>query len=638
LRDGQVFTVAETGFGSGLNFLATVELWREMATPKATLHYISFEKYPLSKQEIIRANTLWPELKDFANQLVNQYPPVDARGFHRIHLPGQIKLTLVFDDATEAVKQLLPIIHPSPKIKESHYGLSHSGTYQGYVDAWYLDGFAPAKNPEMWTEELFKLMFKVCRKEATLATFTAAGTVRRGLQKAGFEVEKVAGYGRKREMLRATHSLNSASTEVTGAVIPNSPRARNKNQSPSWHIVEGCCPPPKSVAIIGAGLAGAQTAFALANKGMQVTVIDKNQVARGASGNQQGIVYCKLSHTNGALSEFNLLAYLFACRFYQHHKLYESAGHQCGVLQLQDSPEQQQLVAKMFAHSPELVQWVNKHDASALAGIPMDSSGLWFPQSGWFSPGRLCQKLLDQANTKVLEGTRVTSLSRPDDQWILTGEDKHTIGAYDAVVLACAYSAKEFSQCHLLSTKSIRGQISLIAATAQSKKLSTVLCGQGYITPSADFYHCAGATFNLDSDSKELSEDDHNLNLENAKALSNSLQGINHDDVNLGRVGFRCSTPDYLPLIGTLANETEMLKRFARYRQNSKLPIDEFGSYWPGLYANVGHGSKGLTSTPICAEIISDLISGEPLPLSQNLINRLHPARFLIRNLARNRL
>ncbi len=172
------FTIAETGFGTGLNFLATCEEWVKSGTNHGTLHFISVAKHPLNKADLTKALQSWPVLNAYAEPLIEQYPPL-VTGFHRLEFPRlNIKLTLIFDDAISGFAQL-----------------------NASVDAWYLDGFAPSKNPDMWQPALFEQIRRLSHKGTSLATFTSAGLVRRGLENVGFKITKHKGFGRKRERL-----------------------------------------------------------------------------------------------------------------------------------------------------------------------------------------------------------------------------------------------------------------------------------------------------------------------------------------------------------------------------------------------------------------------------------------------------
>lgn len=172
------FIIAETGFGTGLNFLSTWKLWEEKASANNHLHFISIEKYPLNVDDLNQALHYWPTLSHYSQQLLKQYPKKISRYHQCVFGNGQITLSLFIGDIQE---QLINLNTP--------------------IDAWFLDGFSPAKNPDMWTHHLFLKMAQLAKKQTTFATFTSAGSVRRGLQEAGFTVKKQPGFGKKREML-----------------------------------------------------------------------------------------------------------------------------------------------------------------------------------------------------------------------------------------------------------------------------------------------------------------------------------------------------------------------------------------------------------------------------------------------------
>ncbi|MDP1521966.1 MAG: tRNA (5-methylaminomethyl-2-thiouridine)(34)-methyltransferase MnmD [Methylotenera sp.] len=172
------FTIAETGFGTGLNFLCAVKLWLETTPQDAALHFISVEKYPLNLPDITAALTMWPQLQGFSEPLLAQYVQLIS-GVETITLfNNRIRLTILIGDATERLSQV-----------------------ENKIDAWFLDGFAPVKNPDMWQAVLFEEMARLSYPTATFSTFTSAGEVRRALIKAGFSVSKQTGFGKKREML-----------------------------------------------------------------------------------------------------------------------------------------------------------------------------------------------------------------------------------------------------------------------------------------------------------------------------------------------------------------------------------------------------------------------------------------------------
>lgn len=626
LKSGEHFTIAETGFGSGLNFLAAWALWLATAPADAQLHFVSVEKFPLTQQDLSRALSLWPEITQLSHQLIEKYPVFIGTGFHRLNfMDGRVKLTLIIDEATEGFRKLLMTEDPEFANKSA------------MVDAWFLDGFAPAKNPQMWSDELFSCIDRLSRSNATAATFSAAAIVKNGLAQAGFSVQKVAGFGRKREMVKAIKVSSPAFDEKHLIAKPRSyspysvPWALSSNHILYTH---------KSAIVIGGGLAGCSSARALAERGWEITLVERHaQLAQEGSGNPQGVLYAKLSHKTEAQAEFNLAALQYALSFYQ--PLWPKIGAQCGVLQLAHCESEQQLhnqLREKFSTAENLVSFVDNHRASEIAGVELQHSGLYFPQAGWINPPSLCKYLIDHPNIELISDTLVSALQQQTSGWkIHTGSQEL---AAPVVVVANARDAKLFAQTQVLPIKHIRGQISFLPRTPLSEKLRTVVCSEGYIGPAINDVHCTGATFNLKDDSLSLRATDHQTNLDNLRDLLPELMSPweNLDSAHIeGRVGFRCALPDYLPAIGPIPNEGVMLEDFAPLRKNARANINKTGTWLPGLYINIGHGSRGLAYTPLCAEILAAHINQEPMPINRELVNALHPARFLIRDIIKNK-
>jgi len=172
----QTCTIAELGFGTGLNFLETVRQWQTQKQQNTSLTFISFEQYPVTKEEIARALSNWPELETLSSRLIELWQP-DEETLDIAFAPD-IQLTVYMGDANALLPQL-----------------------SFHADVWYLDGFSPAKNPELWNEALMREVGNHTKPEGTFATYTAAGFVKRGLAAAGFDIQKTKGFGRKRDML-----------------------------------------------------------------------------------------------------------------------------------------------------------------------------------------------------------------------------------------------------------------------------------------------------------------------------------------------------------------------------------------------------------------------------------------------------
>ncbi|MEY4589340.1 MAG: bifunctional tRNA (5-methylaminomethyl-2-thiouridine)(34)-methyltransferase MnmD/FAD-dependent [Pseudomonadota bacterium] len=612
LAEYEIFVIGETGFGTGLNFLAAWQLWRQSAPASAHLHFISAEKYPLSRADLTRAVKLWPELTALSEQLLAAYPPVflndENKQYFRCCFSGNVHLTIIFDDATAAFSQFLPH-HLGEQMMHKQNNV-HLGGKSFAVDAWFLDGFAPAKNPSMWQKELFIALANLSAPGTTLTTFTVAAIVKKGLAEAGFAWQKQPGFRHKRAMLTAT-------------CLPFSRYFPPKRRCGShWHLTDAPRSTGKNVLIIGGGMAGCHTAFALAERGFKVTLTDAQQLASGGSGNSQGVVYATLSHTSGPFADFNLAAFLFSCRYYQINNLYKKAGAQTGLLDFLNNNASHNAITQRFAGNNYWVEGVTAQQASTLAGVEIKQNALWFPQAGWLNPKQLCRTLADHTNIHIKEFTEIKKLTYNNRQWHCE------LGDFDQVIIASAQNSLCFEEAQAIKIKSIRGQVTTVKAI---EDLRCVLCGEGYIAPAANGVMSTGASFNPKSASLAILDEDRTLNLFNAAQLSTRF---NHLEPISDRAGLRCVTPDYLPIVGPLPR-AEFLQQFKAYNTNRLANIDEPASFYPQLYCIAGLGSRGLTYSPLAAVIIAALITGEPLPISIELWKYIHPARFWVRDLTR---
>lgn len=599
------FVIAETGFGTGLNFLLTWLHWRR-ARGAPRLHYLSVERFPLDRGNLEQALAAWPALAPLATQLLAQYPPA-LPGPHRLLLENDsVTLDLWWGDADEALADW-------------------ERNRQTQVDAWYLDGFAPSRNAGLWSESLFQRMARLSQPGATLATFTAAGAVRRGLQAAGFQVEKQPGFGRKRERI-VGHCPRPA---------PPHPWADTPWEQPAV-VAET----PRHAVVIGAGLAGSHCAAALARRGIDVTVLEAGGIAGAASGNPQGVLYTRLSHRHSALVDFALGSFSFAARLYremfQARVLREGEdGALCGSLQLLDEDSDR-------AEPPGLATlyaYLARDAASRVAGIALPGPALHFPDSGWLNPAAVCRALLSSPGIRVREGLGEVTLRRDGELWSLLDNQGRELTQSACVVLAAGLQTPTLCGLDWLPLKSVRGQTTQLPPMAALAGLTSVVCHSGYLAPAAPGGHCIGATFQVSDPDPQLRLADQRANLSSlAEALPPLSPALNTAEREplAGRVGWRAATPDYLPLAGPVADRAAFLDRYAGLRSNARQLIPQPAPCLPGIYLSAGHGSRGLTSTALVAELIASQVCGEPLPLEPELQRALSPNRFLARNLARN--
>lgn len=603
--DGRL-VIGETGFGTGLNFLCAWQLFQACASPTARLQFVSVEKFPLSRADLERALALWPELKTFADQLLAQYVAIHE-GFQRLVFDnGRVTLTLLIGDALERLPQL-----------------------DGPIDAWFLDGFAPAKNPEMWTPDLFAELARLAAPDSTISTFTSTGWVRRSLNAAGFKMKRVPGIGHKWEVLKGRFVGWPLDASVPTPVKP-------------WFARPTPPSGPRKALVIGAGLAGCATAESLAARGWQVSLLERHdEVAHEASGNPQGVLYLKLSAHGTALSQLILSGFGHTRRLLERlQRGIEWAD--CGVLQLAfDDKERERQAQLAEAFSPGLLHGVDQAEAQALAGIVLHSGGLFYPEGGWVHPPALCRAQSTHANIHLMTHHDVLELRRDGEVW-QAWDGERLLDSAPVVVLAGAAEVKRFAASAELPLKRIRGQITRLAETLRSQSLSTVVCAEGYVAPARLGEHTLGASFDFNSDDLTPTAAEHLSNLHLLQEISNDLSDrLEAETLPVeqleGRAGFRCTSPDYLPIVGPLADRHAFFAAYAALRKDARQVPTVPCPWLDGLYVNSGHGSRGLITAPLSGELIAAWLDNEPLPVPRSVAEACHPNRFVLRTLIRGK-
>ncbi|RRV25779.1 bifunctional tRNA (5-methylaminomethyl-2-thiouridine)(34)-methyltransferase MnmD/FAD-dependent 5-carboxymethylaminomethyl-2-thiouridine(34) oxidoreductase MnmC [Pseudomonas sp. o96-267] len=598
LADGECLNIGETGFGTGLNFLCAWQLFEQQAPADARLHFVSVEKYPLHHDDLQRALALWPELAPFSAELLTQYRAIHP-GFQRLLLAGgRVVLTLLIGDVMEQLPQL-----------------------DARIDAWFLDGFNPAKNPEMWTPELFAELARLSAPGTTIGTFSSAGRVRRALNEAGFKMKRVPGLGKKWEVAKGLF--------IGGPQTVDKPWFARPARLQEKHAV-----------VIGAGLSGCATAASLAARGWRVTVLERHDdVAREASGNPQGVLYLKLSAHGTALSQ------LIVAGFGHTRRLLERLQRgvdwdACGVLQLAFDTKEAERQSKLSAAFPnDLLHALTKDKAEQQAGIGLPAGGLFYPDAGWVHPPALCRQLVQHPLIELRPYQEALSLSRQNDRWRVEGQSG-VLAEAPVLVLACAAEISRLLPDTNLPLKRIRGQISRLPANSLSSQLRTVVCAEGYVAPPREGEHTLGASFDFHSDDLTPSIAEHAGNLELLREISTDLaerlQADHIDPATLeGRAAFRCTSPDYLPIVGPLADAEAFTETYAVLAKDARQVPDAPCPWLHGLYINSGHGSRGLITAPLSGELIAAWLENEPLPVPREIAEASHPNRFMLRKLIR---
>lgn len=592
-RNRACFSILETGFGLGINFLTTWQSWRADPYRPARLHYFAIEQHPFRRDDLTRLHARYPSLAPLASRLQQSWPSL-IPGFHRLHFEGgAVTLTLIFGTAQTVVNDIA-----------------------GRFDAFYLDGFSPAKNPEMWSAQVCEDLAWLAAPQATLATWTVAGEVRRNLAAAGFAVERRPGFGTKREMLvgridrgavqaAPTFRSESAPGETSRfPAVPNFSRQR--------------------VAVIGAGIAGLACAERLAARGCEVSLFERRErIAVETSGNHQAILLPALAVDATRLSRLNQVAFLYALRRLDDL----AAGHDlaydpCGVFQIARDATHARKQASIVAEQglpTDFVQFHNATTAADLVGAPVTGPGWWFPRAGWVAPASLATALLAQAGPAVTLhlDTPVAALTKAADGWQLFDPAGKSLWLGTTVILAQAHGITALPQAAHLPILCFRGQTTHLPAERLPTTPRSVVCREGYLAPPHAGIASLGASFKRSRDLLPKPEE-HAANLARLEAMLPGWgEGFTVEALT-GRVGLRPVSPDKLPLVGALPLPVCEPRPLAHVE-------------WPrlpGLFVASGYGARGFVWAHLMAELIASLICNEPLPIGHELAASVDPARF----------
>ena len=569
------FVILETGFGTGLNFLTTWQAWRGDPQRCRRLHFISFEKHPFTLADLASCQQAWPEFAELAAELQQNWPPL-VPGMHRLQLDDhQVILTLVFGDAATQLR-----------------------TVDASVDAFFLDGFSPPKNPELWSPHFCKGLARLTAPGATLATWSVAGHVRQALQEAEFEVAKRPGFTGKRQMLVGTF----------------------RSRRPDRHLA----PTERRAIVIGAGIAGSTTACALAAAGWQVTVLEQaGEPGQGASSNLAGMLRPLPSADDNRLSRLTRAGFLATRALLAG--LPEARWSACGVLHLAREPEheaQQRRAVEQLGWPPEVLQFIDKEQASRRLGQPVAIGGWWFPGGGWVQPPSVCRAALAAFPERIAVHCNATvdRIKRPKTEWQALAADGHVLAEAPVLIMASGVAAPRFEQFAWLPQRSGRGQVSHLPPEA-APALDAVLFQIGYAMPEVDGIRLIGASLSYEDDEPAERVADHADNLARLRlTLPDFAAGL--DPATLaGRVGFRPMSPDRLPIVGAVPD----LAAATPNTRLHNLPRQ------PGLWCVQGFGARGIVWSALMADLLVSQLEGEPLPLERDLVDALDPGRFLLK-------
>ena len=560
------FTIAETGFGTGLNFLALCELWQaNRPHPDAWLHFVSFEGFPLTRDDAARALNIWPELKPYADRLLAAWPGPIRRVHHEVWQDLGITLTLHLGDIHDTLPQ---------------------SRFQ--ADAWFLDGFSPAKNEDMWAAELYGRIAARSKPGAVIGTFTVAGAVRRGLADAGFNVAKAQGHGRKRERLEAT-LLNppTSAQDVYG--------------------LRGSASTAKRIAILGAGIAGASAAHALSVRGANVTVFDPAGIASGASGNPLALLMPRLDAGDTVQARLLIDAYLAARQTYSGM----DGAHETSVRQMPKDTAELSRFAKLLADPPLPLE-----DLEAISG-----GGLLHKRAMILEPQKIVASLLEGVRVQI--GTVNIDLRNRT----VNGE------TFDAIIMANAMSA--IQQFDWLKLEGRLGQVEFVTGAT---RVEADALASGHYALALNDERLWGATFekipqDADATTSDTARED---NAEALKKLSPWWRRDAKDHQVTSRAAIRATTADRLPLIGAVPNLEAMLEAFSGLRTGRAAEAD--APLLPGIFLVNGFGARGFTWGPWAGRILAAMCLGGPVAAEVSALEAISPSRLILRALKRGEI
>lgn len=603
LASNQSFTVAEIGFGTGLNLLVLWQLWRTLRRDhpnlaKSRLHFITTEKFPLTQSDLAKAlgsiANRAPKFADLIDKLLATYPPLLA-GCHRLNfLEDNLTVDIWFGDAAESLQNLAQPENDLPK---------------PVIDAWFLDGFAPSCNEDLWAQAIFTQIKRLSSVGTTAATFSAAGVVKRGLQSAGFLVKKVKGFGKKREMITA--------------VIENGDKSQPKPLLTPQ-------PQPESL-IIGAGVSGLMAAFSLAHRGHQVTLLDKAAPLAGASGNPRALLAPKMTPIAFVAEHLHSLAYFYSSQFYRGldaanaPSLLDTIVTPTGTLDLLTQSNVD--INQIKAYPDEVATTLENDTAQDISGIASQdfTKNLFLPKSALINPQALKSAVLAHPNIEFKKFL-VKDIKNHGQNAMVTGflnvdenrENKNLATLNADNVIICAGFESHLLHTDIFNCRKIRGQLSWFTPSAEQLAVlpKIPLKYNGYCAPFSptkkdgdinpvDYPQAQfllGASFDRNDDSLDTRDLDHKANRDKLVTAIPELETAIPTDFDnwQARVGIRAQTPDYHPMVGQISNH---------------------------IWCLTAMGSKGYAFAPLCSEVLADLITGNFAPLSSSMVAKLDPNR-----------
>jgi len=376
-------------------------------------------------------------------------------------------------------------------------------------DACFHDGFAPQRNKEMWSAEVFHFLSKLSHEKTTYSTFSSSKIVSDGLTQKGFIAQKDKGFGDKRYMIKATWKKES-----------------NKKNKPR----------KKEVAVIGAGIAGCTLAKKLVDKGHIVTIFEKNDgVDKGPSSFEALVVYPRLSAFNTPYSHFCLQSYLYSTRYYDALKT--SHWNKTGVLLLDfDEATHKKFKALRNARRDEKIfKKLSKEEADKLAGISVPTGGLYFKEAGWINAKTYIEDLLNISQINFVQ-QEVKKISKTK---VYLEDSEYS---FDHVCICSSFESSKLINLKGIEKK--RGQITYLRKNSDIANLKIPICAEGYLSPTSKKFLVTGSTYS-DSFNDTVTLEDDLKNVQKLQLITDQKVKVLDSDF-----GYRSTTKDHLPLVG----------------------------------------------------------------------------------------
>jgi tRNA 5-methylaminomethyl-2-thiouridine biosynthesis bifunctional protein len=553
--------ILEPGFGLGLNFLAAWQAWRSDPARPRLLHFASIEAWPVSVDDLLRAAAFEPELDPLAQELASRWQGL-VPGFHRFSFDeGRVLLTLCVGDV-------------APMLRELDFR----------ADSVFLDGFNPTVNPEMWSLGTLKGVTRLCRRGATLATWTIAGQLRRDLQTCGWQVEKCAGLPPKRDCLKGHYE-------------------------PAWEV-KGLPPDHERAAgeciVIGAGLAGAAVAASVARRGWSVRVLDAAAApAAGASSLPAGLLAPHQSPDDNLLSRLSRAGVRITLQEARQRLAAGIEWQATGVLEWRGDDDR-----PPPAIGDALLPWTREASEAqkSAAGLAPAQAAWWHENAAWIEPAALVRSWLRTPGVRFVGSQRIDRVVRDGEDWIVEGADGVGLARAPLLIVAAALGSQALL-AERVQLHPVRGQVSWAPHDADAASLPPFpVNGHGHFLPRVPLVDrnawITGSTYGRGDADPGLRGEDVAANLQRVREVMPRAADVVQSATARGELrswsGVRCASSDRRPLVGELE---------------------------PGLWLSTAMGSRGLTFAALCGELIAARLHGEPLPLEARLAQALDAAR-----------